>query len=332
MIAHIDHGKTTLSDRLLEFTGTVAKRDMVEQVLDSLDLERERGITIKAQAVRMLYQASDGETYQINLIDTPGHVDFSYEVSRALAACDGAILVVDASQGVEAQTIANAHQALEHHLAIIPVINKIDLQQANPELVREEIERVIGVPGSSAILASARQGIGTREILEAVVRDVPPPTGDPEGPLQALVFDAKFDSYRGVVVYVRVIQGTLRAGMRILMMQTEKTFEVDEVGIFRPEREPIDELSAGEVGYIIANIRNVRDSRVGDTVTDAARPAAAPLPGYKHVTPMVFAGLFPIDSEQYPALKEALERLQLNACCTWTSCRNGSNASSISAC
>ncbi len=312
MIAHIDHGKTTLSDRLLEFTGTVAKRDMVEQVLDSLDLERERGITIKAQAVRMLYQASDGETYQINLIDTPGHVDFSYEVSRALAACDGAILVVDASQGVEAQTIANAHQALEHHLAIIPVINKIDLQQANPELVREEIERVIGVPGSSAILASARQGIGTREILEAVVRDVPPPTGDPEGPLQALVFDAKFDSYRGVVVYVRVIQGTLRAGMRILMMQTEKTFEVDEVGIFRPEREPIDELSAGEVGYIIANIRNVRDSRVGDTVTDAARPAAAPLPGYKHVTPMVFAGLFPIDSEQYPALKEALERLQLN--------------------
>jgi len=312
VIAHIDHGKTTLSDRLLEFTGTVAKRDMVEQVLDSLDLERERGITIKAQAVRMLYQASDGETYQINLIDTPGHVDFSYEVSRALAACDGAILVVDASQGVEAQTIANAHQALEHHLAIIPVINKIDLQQANPELVREEIERVIGVPGSSAILASARQGIGTREILEAVVRDVPPPTGDPEGPLQALVFDAKFDSYRGVVVYVRVIQGTLRAGMRILMMQTEKTFEVDEVGIFRPEREPIDELSAGEVGYIIANIRNVRDSRVGDTVTDAARPAAVPLPGYKHVTPMVFAGLFPIDSEQYPALKEALERLQLN--------------------
>jgi len=312
VIAHIDHGKTTLSDRLLEFTGTVAKRDMVEQVLDSLDLERERGITIKAQAVRMLYQASDGETYQINLIDTPGHVDFSYEVSRALAACDGAILVVDASQGVEAQTIANAHQALEHHLAIIPVINKIDLQQANPELVREEIERVIGVPGSSAILASARQGIGTREILEAVVRDVPAPTGDPEGPLQALVFDAKFDSYRGVVVYVRVIQGTLRAGMRILMMQTEKTFEVDEVGIFRPEREPIDELSAGEVGYIIANIRNVRDSRVGDTVTDAARPAAVPLPGYKHVTPMVFAGLFPIDSEQYPALKEALERLQLN--------------------
>jgi GTP-binding protein LepA len=312
VIAHIDHGKTTLSDRLLEFTGTVAKRDMVEQVLDSLDLERERGITIKAQAVRMLYQASDGETYQINLIDTPGHVDFSYEVSRALAACDGAILVVDASQGVEAQTIANAHQALEHHLVIIPVINKIDLQQANPELVREEIERVIGVPGSSAILASARQGIGTREILEAVVRDVPPPTGDPEAPLQALIFDAKFDPYRGVVVYVRVIQGRLRARTRVLMMQTEKTFEVDEVGIFRPDRTPIEELSAGEVGYIIANIRNVRDSRVGDTVTDADRPAAAPLPGYKHVTPMVFAGLFPTDTEQYPALKEALERLQLN--------------------
>jgi GTP-binding protein LepA len=312
VIAHIDHGKTTLSDRLLEFTGTVAKRDMVEQVLDSLELERERGITIKAQAVRMLYKADDGETYQINLIDTPGHVDFSYEVSRALAACDGAILVVDASQGVEAQTIANVHQAMEHKLAIIPVINKIDLQQANPELVREEIERVIGLPGSSAILASARQGIGTREILEAVVRDVPPPTGDPEAPLQALIFDAKFDAYRGVVVYVRVIQGTLRARMRILMMQTDKTFEVDEVGIFGPERAPIEELSAGEVGYIIANIRNVRDSRVGDTVTDAGRPAAAPLPGYKHVTPMVFAGLFPTDTEQYPALKEALERLQLN--------------------
>jgi GTP-binding protein LepA len=312
VIAHVDHGKTTLSDRLLEFTGTVAKRDMVEQVLDSLDLERERGITIKAQAVRMLYQADDGETYQINLIDTPGDVDFSYEVSRALAACDGAILVVDASQGVEAQTIANVHQALDHKLAIIPVINKIDLQQANPELVREEIERVIGLPGSSAILASARQGIGTKEILEAVVRDVPPPTGDPEAPLQALIFDAKFDPYRGVVVYVRVIQGTLRTRMRILMMQTDKAFEVDEVGIFRPERTPIEELSAGEVGYIIANIRNVRDSRVGDTVTDAARPAAAPLPGYKHVTPMVFAGLFPTDTEQYPALKEALERLQLN--------------------
>ena len=312
VIAHVDHGKTTLSDRLLEFTGTVAPRDMVEQVLDQLDLERERGITIKAQAVRMLYQAQDGKTYQINLIDTPGHVDFSYEVSRALAACDGAILVVDASQGVEAQTIANAHQAMEHHLKIVPVINKIDLQQANPELVREEIEKALGLPGDTAILASARQGIGTREILEAVVREVPPPTGDPAAPLQALIFDAKFDAYRGVVTYVRVLEGGLWPGMRILMMQTGKTFEVDEVGIFRPDRIPIEELSAGEVGYLIASIRNVRDSRVGDTVTDAARPAAEPLPGYRHVTPMVFAGLFPTDSEQYQDLKEALEKLQLN--------------------
>jgi len=312
VIAHVDHGKTTLSDRLLEFTGTVAPRDMKDQVLDQLELERERGITIKAQAVRMLYRARDGKTYQINLIDTPGHVDFSYEVSRALAACDGAILVVDASQGVEAQTIANVHQAMEHALKIVPVINKIDLQQANPELVREEIEKVIGLPGGSVILASARQGIGTQEILEAVVHEIPPPQGDPSAPLQALIFDAKFDPYRGVVVYIRVLHGTLQPKMRILMMQTGKTFEVDEVGIFRPDRVPIDQLSAGEVGYLIANIRNVRDSRVGDTVTEESRPAQAPLPGYKHVTPMVFAGLFPTDSDQYPALKEALEKLQLN--------------------
>jgi GTP-binding protein LepA len=312
VIAHVDHGKTTLSDRLLEYTGTVAPRDMVEQVLDQLDLERERGITIKAQAVRMLYKADDGNTYQINLIDTPGHVDFSYEVSRALAACDGAILVVDASQGIEAQTLANVHQALDHNLKIIPVVNKIDLPQANPELVREEIEKVIGLPAESVIFASARQGIGTKEILEAVVREVPPPTGDPNAPLQALIFDAKFDAYRGVVTYIRVLEGTLRTGMRIQMMQTGKSFEVDEVGIFRPERTPVEDLSAGEVGYLIANIRNVRDSRVGDTVTDESRPAAAPLPGYRHVTPMVFAGLFPTDTEQYEQLKEALEKLQLN--------------------
>jgi GTP-binding protein LepA len=312
VIAHVDHGKTTLSDRLLEYTGTVAQRDMVEQVLDQLELERERGITIKAQAVRMLYKADDGKTYQINLIDTPGHVDFSYEVSRALAACDGAILVVDASQGIEAQTIANVHQALEHSLKIVPVVNKIDLPQANPELVREEIEKVIGLPARSVIMASARQGVGTKEILEAVVREVPPPTGNPQAPLRALIFDAKFDSYRGVVTYIRVLEGTLRKGVKILMMQTGKTFEVDEVGIFRPERTPIEDLSAGEVGYLIANIRNVRDSRVGDTVTDAGRPAAEPLPGYRHVTPMVFAGLFPTDSDQYQDLKEALEKLQLN--------------------
>jgi len=290
----------------------VAPRDMVEQVLDQLELERERGITIKAQAVRMLYKADDGQTYQINLIDTPGHVDFSYEVSRALAACDGAILVVDASQGIEAQTLANVHQALEHHLKIVPVVNKIDLPQADPELVREEIEKVIGLPAESVIFASARQGIGTKEILEAVVREVPPPTGDPAAPLRALIFDAKFDAYRGVVTYVRVLEGTLRKGVRAQMMQTGKSFEVDEVGIFRPERTPVDDLSAGEVGYLIANIRNVRDSRVGDTVTDAARPAPTPLPGYRHVTPMVFAGLFPTDSDQYQQLKEALEKLQLN--------------------
>ncbi|HEY9287811.1 MAG TPA: translation elongation factor 4 [Candidatus Dormibacteraeota bacterium] len=312
VIAHVDHGKTTLSDRLLEYTGTVAKRDMVDQVLDQLELERERGITIKAQAVRMLYQAADGVTYQINLIDTPGHVDFSYEVSRALAACDGAILVVDASQGVEAQTIANVHQALDHHLKIVPVVNKIDLPQADPHVVAEEIEKVIGLPRESVIFASARQGIGTKEILEAVVREVPPPTGDPAAPLRALIFDAKFDAYRGVVTYIRVLEGTLRKGVRLLMMQTGKTFEVDEVGIFRPERTAIEELSAGEVGYLIANIRNVRDSRVGDTVTDAARPATEALPGYRHVTPMVFAGLFPTDSDQYQGLKEALEKLQLN--------------------
>jgi len=339
VIAHVDHGKTTLSDRLLEYTGTVAPRDMVEQVLDQLELERERGITIKAQAVRMLYKADDGQTYQINLIDTPGHVDFSYEVSRALAACDGAILVVDASQGIEAQTLANVHQALEHHLKIVPVVNKIDLPQADPELVREEIEKVIGLPAESVIFASARQGIGTKEILEAVVREVPPPTGDPAAPLRALIFDAKFDAYRGVVTYVRVLEGTLRKGVRAQMMQTGKSFEVDEVGIFRPERTPVDDLSAGEVGYLIANIRNVRDSRVGDTVTDAARPAAAPLPGYRQVTPMVFAGLFPTDSDQYQQLKEALEKLQLNDAAlvyepetSARSSRSGSSESSISRC
>src|SRR5438477_3058108 len=295
VIAHVDHGKTTLSDRLLEYTGTVAPRDMVEQVLDQLDLERERGITIKAQAVRMLYKAADGQTYQINLIDTPGHVDFSYEVSRALAACDGAILVVDASQGMEAQTLANVHQALEHHLKIVPVVNKIDLPQANPELVREEIEKVIGLPAESVIFASARQGIGTKEILEAVVREVPPPTGDPTAPLRALIFDAKFDPYRGVVTYVRVLDGTLRKGLRAQMMQTGKAFEVDEVGIFRPERTPVEDLSAGEVGYLIANVRNVRDPLVSHTVTAEARPLTVPSPGYRHVTPMGFAGLLPTD-------------------------------------
>jgi GTP-binding protein LepA len=312
IIAHIDHGKSTLADRLLERTGTVAMRDMQDQLLDTLDLERERGITIKAQAVRLLYTASDGETYELNLIDTPGHVDFAYEVSRSLAACDGAILVVDAAQGIEAQTLANVYQALENDLAIIPVINKIDLPAADPELVRKEIEEVIGLPGEDAILASAREGIGTRDILEAVVQRVPPPRGDPDAPLKALIFDSKYDIYRGVVVYVRVVDGSIRQGTRMRMMHSGRDFVVDEVGVFRPVMTPIGELASGEVGYVIASIKNVGDSRVGDTVTDAERPTATPLPGYRRATPMVFAGLFPIDSEDVQELKEALGKLQLN--------------------
>ncbi len=312
IIAHIDHGKSTLADRLLEFTDTVSARDMQDQLLDTLDLERERGITIKAQAVRLLYGASDGETYELNLIDTPGHVDFAYEVSRSLAACDGAILVVDAAQGIEAQTLANVYQALENDLAIIPVINKIDLPAADPELVRREIEEVIGLPGEDCILASAREGVGTRDILEAVVQRVPPPTGDPGAPLKALIFDSKYDIYRGVVVYVRIVDGSIRPGMRMRMMHSGRDFVVDEVGVFRPMMTPIGELAAGEVGYVIASIKNVGDSRVGDTITDAERPTATPLPGYRRATPMVFAGLFPVDSEDVQELKEALGKLQLN--------------------
>ena len=312
IIAHIDHGKSTLADRLLEFTDTVSARDMQDQLLDTLDLERERGITIKAQAVRLLYHASDGETYELNLIDTPGHVDFAYEVSRSLAACDGALLVVDAAQGIEAQTLANVYQAVENDLTIIPVINKIDLPAADPELVRKEIEEVIGLPGDGAILASAREGIGTQDILEAVVARIPPPKGDPGAPLKALIFDSKYDIYRGVVVYVRVVDGSLRPGMRMRMMQTGRDFVVDEVGVFRPVMTPIDTLRTGEVGYVIASIKNVRDSRVGDTVTDAERPAGEPLPGYRKATPMVFAGIFPVDSEDVQELKEALEKLNLN--------------------
>ena len=312
IIAHIDHGKSTLADRLLEYTDTVAARDMHDQLLDTLDLERERGITIKAQAVRLLYRADDGETYQLNLIDTPGHVDFAYEVSRALAACDGAILVVDASQGIEAQTLANVYQAMEHDLEIVPVINKIDLPAADPDLVRREIQEVIGLAADSCILASARQGVGTHEILEAVVARIPPPRGEPSAPLKALIFDSKYDIYRGVVVYVRVVDGEFRSGMRIRMMATEREFTVDEVGVFRPQMTVTDALRTGEVGYVIASIKNVRDSKVGDTVTDADRPCAEPLPGYRHVTPMVFAGIFPVDSDQFQDLKEALEKLNLN--------------------
>ncbi len=312
IIAHIDHGKSTLADRLLERTGTVAPRDMQAQVLDSLDLERERGITIKAQAVRMAYAARDGRTYELNLIDTPGHVDFAYEVSRALAACEGALLVVDASQGIEAQTLANVYAALEHDLEVVPVINKIDLPAADPEATRREIQEVIGLPGDAAILTSARDGTGVDDVLEAVVRRIPPPRGDPAAPLTALIFDSKYDAYRGVVVYVRVVDGSTSPGQRIRMMASGREFTVDEVGVFTPRMTPTTALETGEVGYLIASIKNVRDSKVGDTVTDAERPAAAPLPGYRTATPMVYAGIFPIDSDAVPELKEALEKLNLN--------------------
>jgi GTP-binding protein LepA len=312
IIAHIDHGKSTLADRLLEATGTVALRDMQDQVLDQLDLERERGITIKAQAVRLAHTASDGITYELNLIDTPGHVDFAYEVSRSLAACEGALLVVDATQGVEAQTLANVYQAIDNHLEIIPVINKIDLANADPELVRREIEEVIGIPADDAILTSARQGIGIDLVLEAIVQRVPPPRGDPEGSLRALIFDAKYDAYRGVVVYIRIVDGRIAGGMRIRMMNNKSEFIIDEVGVFTPAMTPIEELQCGEVGYFIASIKNVRDSKVGDTVTDAAHPTTHPLPGYRAVTPMVYAGIFPVDSDDVTDLKEALQRLNLN--------------------
>jgi GTP-binding protein LepA len=312
IIAHIDHGKSTLADRLLEATGTVAPRDMQEQVLDGMDLERERGITIKAQAVRLNYTALDGRSYELNLIDTPGHVDFAYEVSRSLAACEGALLVVDASQGVEAQTLANVYQAIENNLTIIPVINKIDLPAADPELVRREIAELIGLDPDGAILTSARQGIGITGVLEAVVARVPAPSGDPNAPLKALIFDAKYDAYRGVIVYVRLFDGVLRAGGRVQMMSSGKEFVVDEVGYFAPGMTSSGVLSCGEVGYFIASIKNVGDSKVGDTVTDAVKPAAAPLPGYRAATPMVFAGIFPLDTGDVQDLKEALERLNLN--------------------
>ncbi|HVD03038.1 MAG TPA: translation elongation factor 4 [Candidatus Dormibacteraeota bacterium] len=312
IIAHIDHGKSTLADRLLELTGTVSERDMTTQVLDTMDLERERGITIKAQAVRMSYRARDGQDYELNLIDTPGHVDFAYEVSRALAACEGALLVVDASQGIEAQTLANVYKALELGLEIVPVVNKIDLPQSEPATVAQEIEAVIGIAADQCLLVSARTGAGVAEVLEAVVRSLPPPTGEQGAPLRALIFDCKYDPYRGVVVYVRMVDGVLSAGSQILMMAGQGTFTVDEVGVFRPGMESVTELTAGEVGYLIASIRNVRDSKVGDTITETRRPAQVALPGYRQASPMVWAGVFPVDSDSYQDLKEALERLQLN--------------------
>jgi GTP-binding protein LepA len=312
IIAHIDHGKSTLADRLLEFTGSISQRDMQDQVLDSMDLERERGITIKLQAVRMSYRATDGQTYELNLIDTPGHVDFAYEVSRSLAACEGAILVVDAAQGIEAQTLANLYQAVEAGLTIVPVVNKIDLAAAQPEMVAEEISDVTGIPREQVIFASAKQGIGTEAILEAVIARVPRPHGDPTAPLRALIFDSKYDPYRGVITYVRVVDGEIIPRSKIRMMNTDKVHDVDEVGWFAPGPRPAEKLTAGEVGYVIAAIKNVTDARVGDTITTAVSGAVAPLPGYRQVKPMVFAGLFPTESDQFGDLKEALEKLQLN--------------------
>jgi len=312
IIAHIDHGKSTLADRLLEFTGSISQRDMQDQVLDSMDLERERGITIKLQAVRMTYPARDGQSYELNLIDTPGHVDFAYEVSRSLAACEGAILVVDAAQGIEAQTLANLYQAVEAGLTIVPVVNKIDLDAAQPELVAEEISDVTGIPREDVIFASAKQGIGTQDILEAVIAKVPPPHGDPSAPLRALIFDSHYDTYRGVITYVRVVDGEIKPRTKIRMMNTGKVHEVDEVGWFAPQPRPAGKLIAGEVGYVTAAIKNVVDARVGDTITTAENGASTALPGYRQVKPMVFAGLFPTDSDQFADLKEALEKLQLN--------------------
>ncbi len=312
IIAHIDHGKSTLADRLLQVTGTVDQRQMREQFLDNMDLERERGITIKLQAARMNYQAKDGQTYVLNLIDTPGHVDFSYEVSRSLAACEGALLVVDASQGVEAQTLANVYMALEHDLEIIPVINKIDLPGANPARVKQEIEDVIGLDCSQAILASAKEGIGIEDILEAVVQRIPPPPDRRDQPLRALIFDSYYDSYRGVVVYLRVMDGGVKKGDRIRLMMAGKEYEVDELGVMSPYQVPVADLQAGEVGYLTAAIKAVEDARVGDTITLADAPAAEPLPGYKEAKPMVFCGLFPINADDYADLRDALAKLKLN--------------------
>ncbi len=312
IIAHIDHGKSTLADRILEYTGALTSREMQDQVLDQMDLERERGITIKLQAVRLTYPADDGELYTLNLIDTPGHVDFTYEVSRSLAACEGALLVVDAAQGIEAQTLANVYLALENNLEILPVINKIDLPSAEPERVRHEIENIIGLDATDAVLASAKAGIGIREILEQIVHKIPAPKGDSTRPLQALIFDSHYDAYRGVIVYVRVVNGFVRSGMRIKMMATGAEHEVVEVGVFRPRMTPVDELRAGDVGFIAAAIKTMRDTRVGDTVTDSRRQTPEPLPGYRRINPMVFCGLYPVDASDYPLVRDALERLELN--------------------
>jgi GTP-binding protein LepA len=312
IIAHIDHGKSTLADRLLEVTGALSQREMMEQVLDSMDLERERGITIKAHAVRLNYRADDGILYQLNLIDTPGHVDFTYEVSRSLQACEGALLVVDASQGVEAQTLANTYLALHHNLEIIPVINKIDLPAAEPERIREQIEQVIGLPADDALLVSAKQGIGIHETLEAIVKRVPPPRGSIDAPLRALIFDSWFDPYRGVIILARVLDGRLRMHQKIRLWAKGQVFEVEGLGYQAPKATPCEELSAGEVGFVSANIKTVSDAQIGDTITDDANPAAEPLPGFEEIKPMVFAGLYPVESHEHGLLRDALEKLRLN--------------------
>lgn len=312
IIAHIDHGKSTLADRILEYTGTLTSREMQDQVLDSMDLERERGITIKLQAVRLLYKADDGETYLLHLIDTPGHVDFTYEVSRSLAACEGALLVVDAAQGIEAQTLANVYLALDNNLEIVPVINKIDLPSAEPERVKKEVEDVIGLDTSDAVLASAKNGIGIKEILEQVVQKIPAPQGDRNKPLKALIFDSHYDAYKGVVCYIRIIDGTIKAGTRMKFMATGANFEVVEVGTFMPRPTAVAELGPGDVGFVSASIKNVKDTRVGDTITDMRNPTPEALPGYRSINPMVFCGLYPIESTDYNDLRDALEKLELN--------------------
>ena len=312
IIAHIDHGKSTLADRLIEMTRTLSKREMEDQILDSMSLERERGITIKDQAVQLDYKAKDGNDYILNLIDTPGHVDFTYEVSRALAACEGALLVIDATQGIEAQTLANVYLAMDHDLEIIPVINKIDLPSADVPRVEKEIEDILGIPKEDCVLCSAKTGLGVDQVLEAVVKRVPPPKGDPAQPLQALIFDSKFDSYKGVLLYVRVVNGCLRKGMAIRLMATGKVYDVTEVGVFKPAMVNVDELGEGQVGFLAASIKTVKDARVGDTVTDNNRPAKEPLPGYRKATPMVYCGLYPVENSDYDNLRDALEKLQLN--------------------
>ena len=312
IIAHIDHGKSTLADRILQFTGAISEREFHDQLLDDMDLERERGITIKASAVRINYKAKDGNTYELNLIDTPGHVDFTYEVSKSIGACEGALLVVDASQGVEAQTVANLYLAMEHNLLIIPVINKIDLANAQIDKVKHEISEILGLDSSGVILASAKLGKGTEDILEAVVKKIPPPTGEVTNPLQALIFDSKFDTYKGVVILLRLMNGSVQKGMKVMTMANKNFYEVQEVGVFNPRQTPVEKLSCGEVGYITCNIRDARDVFVGDTVTDAENPASQPLAGYKKVHPMVFSGIYPANSADFPSLKEAMEKMRLS--------------------